>query len=271
MAAKGIYSALSGAIAQSQRLDTIANNMANANTSGFKKDMQTFKQYLTSQEKEQQLLKVPRVPASVESFYDMQGLDQAYVDASGSYTDFSQGGLKATGNPLDIAIEGSGFFEVATPSGLSLGRKGNFSIDGNGILVTTEGYPVLSADNPTADTSERVIKVDPNLGKLAISEDGSIFQGENYIAQLSLVDVVDKSTLKKMGNSLYQFNQNAKPELVSIQNPQLKQGFLETSNVNIVQEMTDMIAATRAFETNQKAISAYDSIADKLVNQVAKV
>lgn len=270
MAAKGIFTALSGAIAQGQRLDTISNNIANANTVGFKKDQQTFREYLTTFEKEQEVIKVPRLPATTESFYDMQGLDQSYVDSSGTYTDFSQGSLTPTGNSLDVAIDGDGFFEVVTPQGIVMTRKGNFSIDGNGTLVTGEGLPVLTTDEGGADPAGRIIQLQPNAGNVQIAEDGSVFQGEELLGRLSVIRVIDQSTLQKTGNSSYKFRENANPEVAVIDSPKLRQGYLEGSNVNIVQEMTDMIAASRAFETNQKAIQAYDSIADKLVNQVPK-
>src|SRR4051812_34118439 len=112
MSSKGIYTAVSGAVAQTQRLDQIANNLANVNTPAFKRDETVFREYLTSYERPPDVNTVPRVVASVESFYDMQGGDKGYVDSAGSFTDFSQGSLKTTGNPLDLAITGEGFFEV---------------------------------------------------------------------------------------------------------------------------------------------------------------
>jgi len=269
MAAKGIYTALSGALAQNQRLDSIANNIANVNTPAFKRDQQVFKEYLTANEKVPTTINVPRVPISQESFYDMQGGDQSYVDSIGTHTDFSQGGLKATGNALDVAIEGEGFFEVATPAGLRLTRNGAFTMDGTGQLVTKEGFPVLRQAEPGTDPAERVIRPQNGL-PLTIAENGEIFEGGTSIGRLALVNVADKSQLRKRGSSLYTFRPNAQPEVTNLTNPALKQGFLETSNVNIVQEMTDMIAANRAFETAQKAISAYDSINEKLVNTVPK-
>lgn len=270
MAAKGIYPAVSGAIAQSQRLDTISNNIANANTAGFKKDHQTFREYLTSLEKESDLLKVPKIPATIESFHDTLGLDQSLVDSSGTYTDFSHGGLIPTGNALDTAIDGEGFFEVMSSEGLRLTRKGHFQIDGNGALVTPEGHMVLSSDAEGVDPSERIIKVQPGGGKIQIAEDGAVYQGDEFLGQISVVGVANKQALRKVGNSQFAFVENQNPQSQTIDNPTLRQGYLEGSNVNIVQEMTDLIQASRAFETNQKAIQAYDSIADKLVNQVPK-
>ncbi|MCS6837637.1 MAG: flagellar basal-body rod protein FlgF [Bdellovibrionaceae bacterium] len=270
MAAKGIYMAVSGALAQSQRLDTIANNIANANTVGFKRDQQTFREYLTQLEKSEDMIRVPRIPASVESFYHLHGEDQSYVDTAGTYTDFSQGVLLPTGNKLDLAIDGDGFFEIATPNGIRLTRKGNFKIDGNGMLVTSEGYPVLSADEGAVE--DRVIRLDPSRGDVVdIHEDGGVYQGGSFVAQIAVVKVNDQRNLRKMGNSYFDFINDEQNSLALVEQPTLRSGFLEGSNVNVVKEMTDMIQASRAFETNQKAIQAYDMIADKLVNQVGKV
>src|ERR1700722_13837892 len=139
MSSKGIYSAVSGAMAQNSRLDTIANNLANVNTSSFKKDRQVFSEYLSAYEKAPDVIQVPRVPASIESFYDMQGGDTAYVNPAVTYTNFEQGALKPTGSPLDLALEGKGFFEVLTPQGVRWTRNGALQIDASGRLVTKEG------------------------------------------------------------------------------------------------------------------------------------
>ncbi|MFN7906311.1 MAG: flagellar basal-body rod protein FlgF [Pseudobdellovibrionaceae bacterium] len=267
MSVKGIYTALSGAMAQSQKLDTISNNIANSNTPSFKRDDVVFQEYLTANEKEQQFMAVPKVPGTLDSFYHMQGGDKSFVDTKGTYTDFSQGSLKQTGNALDVAIDGKGFFEIATPQGVKLTRSGNFTLDGNGQLVTKDGYPVLAAG--AGDPAERVIKL-TSVGSIAIGDDGRISQGENQIAQLSMVNVKNVDALVKTGQSLYGFKSNMNAEVENIARPSMKQGFLEMSNVNIVKEMTDMISAHRVFESTQKAINAYDGMTDKLVNVVGK-
>lgn len=269
MSIKGVYTALSGAIAQSQKLDTIANNIANVNTPAFKKDQMVFQEYLTSFEKDPPLMQVPKVPGSLDSFYSMNGGDQSFVDSKGSFTDFSQGGLKQSGNALDVAIDGTGFFEVATPQGVKLTRHGSFALDGNGQLVTKQGYPVLRTGDPGADPAERTIRLN-GTGSLTITDSGELLQGDEVLAQLSVVKVPDQDSLQKTGDSLYAFKKNSTPEIEVIQNPSLKHGFLEMSNVNVVKEMTDMIQTHRVFESTQKAISAYDQMTDKLVNVVGK-
>lgn len=274
MSLKGVYTALSGAIAQSLKMDTIANNIANVNTTGFKKDQQTFGEYLTAMEKEQDVMKVPRMPASIDSFYELNGGDKAFVDATGTYTNFEQGSLKSTGGKLDVAIEGAGFFEVGTPNGVKLTRAGNFTIDGNGQLVTKEGYPVLLEAAEGADglvnsenIDSRTVRVS-GTSTINISDAGEVFEGETKLGKLSVVTAGNTDALQKIGNNYYGFKDTLNPEISSIKMPSLKQGFLETSNVNIINEMTDMIMAQRVFEGTQKAISAYDNMSDKLINQV---
>lgn len=271
MSTKGVYSALSGAMAQSQRLDTIANNLANVNTPAFKKDQQVFKEYLTANEKPPEVIQVPRIAASPESFYDMQGGDISYVDSAGTYTNFTQGSLKPTGNPLDVAIDGRGFFEVATPNGVRFTRLGSFKVDGNGQLVTKDGHPVLRNAPEGTDPAARTIQFNPDDGVISIADNGDVFQGETNLGRLALADIPNQDTLSKVGGSLYEFKKNAAPEVSNIQNPSMKSGFLEMSNVNVVQEMTDLISTTRVFESTQKAISTYDQMADKMINIVGSL
>lgn len=280
MSIKGIYTALSGAMAQTLKMDTIANNIANVNTAGFKRDQQTFGEYLTALEKEQQVIQVPRVPASIESFYDMNGGDKGFVDSTGTYTNFEQGSLKTTGGKLDVALDGPGFFEISTPQGIRLTRAGNFTIDGNGQLVNKDGHAVLlegsaakdpavgAEENPNLE--ERTVKFSGQQ-QVYISDAGEVFDGETKMGKLSVLNVLNSECLQKVGNNNYDFKPNMAPQVVSIANPSMKQGYIETSNVNIINEMTDMIMAQRVFEGTQKAIQIYDQMADKLINQVGSV
>lgn len=266
---KGIYTAVSGAMAQTAKMDTIANNLANVNTPGFKRDTQIFKEYLSAYEKEPTTITVPRIPASVESFYDMAGGDKSYVDLAGSATDFTQGGLKQTGNPLDLALEGDGFFEVQTPEGVRLTRAGSFIVDGQGRLTTKQGFPVLKDGQPGSDPAGRYIQT--NGGNITVSDDGQILENGNAISKLSVVNVNNKDGLQKVGNSMWGFKETIVPELSPANNVKVTQGFVESSNVNIVSEMADMITATRTFESTQKAIQAYDDMQKRLVNDVPKL
>jgi flagellar basal-body rod protein FlgG len=266
---KGIYTAVSGAVAQSQQLDTIANNLANANTPGFKRDQQIFKEYLTSYEKEPSTITVPRVPASIESFYDMNGGDKSYVDAAGTHTDFTQGGIKQTGNKLDFALENEGFFEVGTPDGVKLTRVGSFSVDADGRLVTKSGYPVLRDGGLDAPAAGREIHL--QSANVTVASNGEIFDGDQSVGRLSIINVGNKDALRKVGQNLFALKESMDAQRSVASEAKVLQGSLEGSNVNIVREMTDMIAATRTFESTQRAIQAYDSMTGKVVNDVPKL
>ena len=272
MSLKGVFTALSGALAQTQKIDTIANNIANVNTTGFKKDHQTFNEYLTSIEKDQDVMQVPRVPASIESFYDMNGGDKAFVNSAGTYTNFEQGSLKHTGGKLVVAIEGAGFFEVSTPGGIRLTRAGNFSVDSTGQLVNKDGHPVLrelqeGEDASTLPVEDRIVRFS-GTQPATLTDNGEVAEGSQRLGKISVVQVANPESLHKVGQNSFTFKPNIEPQLHTVRYTSLNQGFLETSNVNIIQEMTDMIMAQRIFEGTQKTISTYDQMADKLINQV---
>lgn len=254
-------------MAQSSRLDTIANNLANVNTTSFKKDRQVFSEYLSANERPDDHINVPRVPASIESFYDMQGGDNAYVNPAGTYTNFAQGGLRATGNPLDIAVEGKGFLEVATPQGVRWTRNGSLNIDATGRLVTKEGHQVLRQGQ--GDPAQRGISVTSR--NVTVTPTGEIFDGGLALGRLALVEFGNADELQKVGTSYYTLKGNATAQPTESSESRLHQGFLETSNVNVVEEMTDMITANRVFEATQQAIKANDQMDDKLINQAGKV
>ena len=270
MSTKGIYTAVSGAVAHSAKLDTIANNIANANTPGFKKDTQLFKEYLTSYEKQPTVLEVPKVPASIESFYPLNGGDKSYVDVNGTSTSFAQGALKLTGNSLDIGLEGDAFLEVQTPGGSRLTRNGHYTLNADGVVVNKEGFPLLLSGAEGQPYEERMIRLD-DTRNFTITARGDVFVNGANQGQLSLKTVTEKDALRKDGNSLYSIKENFDNQVVTATNYKVHQGAFEQSNVNIVKEMTDMINATRVFESTQKAIQAYDQMNQKLTNEVPRL
>ncbi len=269
MSDKGIYTAVSGAIAQSAQLETISNNIANVNTPSFKKDQQVFQEYLTSYEKAPDVIQVPRVPASIESFHDMNGGDKSYVDVQGTFTDFSQGAMKPTKNALDMAIEGPGFFEVLTPNGVEYTRNGSFMLNADRQVVTKEGFPVLMAVQGEGQPPEsRVITLE---GKnLAITEEGELLLDNQPVGRLSVVQTTDPQHLVKAGGSRYRLVTEGM-QMAAAENSKVHQGFLEGSNVNIVKEMTDLIKTSRVFESTQKVIQAYDNMKGKVTNDIPKL
>lgn len=278
---KNIWVPLSGQVAQQRKVETIANNVANANTVGFKKDQLVFKEHLTALTKGLDDIDIPRKEFSPADFYHTQGAENAMVAVDGSFTIFEQGQLTPTHNPLDVGLQGDGFIEVLTPTGVRFTRKGNFSLNKDGELVTDQGFRVLSALNATEETlrnpasagsipspEERILKVPTNT-KLTIANDGEILTRDGAIGKISVVEFADKHALRKEGNSLY-----ITPDEANIVRNGVKttvnQGFLEGSNVNAIEEMSELIKAHRHFESIQKAISAYDSISGKAANDIAK-
>jgi len=165
---KGIYTALSGGIAKSHELDIIANNLANANTPGFKRDTGTFNEYLTEIRKPDPEINPMILPG------DRPTGDKSFVEMDGVHTDFRQGNLQQSSRSLDVGIEGKGFFEVLTPSGVRYTRQGNFSVASDGRLVTANGYPVLAAGGGGGESAAAQV-IQLGRGPVRIGEDGSVF------------------------------------------------------------------------------------------------
>jgi flagellar basal-body rod protein FlgG len=250
-------------------MDTISNNIANASTPGFKKDKQIFKEYLTSYEKQPQVIEAPKIPASIDSFYPINGGDKAYVDVNGTSTDFQQGALKLSGNPLDLGIEGDAFFEVLTPAGQRFTRNGHFTVNADGIIVNKQGYPLLLQGFAGQPPGERYIQL-TNQKNFTVTAQGDVFVDGANQGRLSLLTATEKDALHKQGNSLFTVRENYANQMVNASNFKVHQGAFEQSNVNIVKEMTEMINATRVFESTQKAIQAYDQMNQKLTNDVPR-
>ena len=278
---KNIWVPLSGQVAQQRKVETIANNVANANTVGFKKDQLVFKEHLTALTQGVEDIDIPRKEFSPADFYHTQGVENAMVAVDGSFTIFEQGQLTPTSNPLDVGLQGDGFLEVLTPTGVRFTRKGNLSLSREGELVTDQGFKVLSSLNvsnealrePAAADSfpkpeDRILRV-PTNAKLTINQDGEVLTRDGVVAKLSVVEFQDKHALRKEGNSLY-----ITPDETNILRTNIKttvnQGFLEGSNVNAIEEMSELIKAHRHFESIQKAINTYDSISGKAANDIGK-
>ncbi len=278
---KGIWVPLSGAIAQQRKVETIANNIANANTPGFKKDSLVFKEYLTRLNKGGEIVDLPRKEWAPEDFYRHEGGDKAMVEVDGGYTNFNQGTLSSTGNPMDLAINGKGFFEVLSPNGVRYTRRGNLSVSQEGLLVTDQGYPVLSGISKAQLESQgrdesaslnippesRVIQI--TGGRFSVTNSGEIFQDGQPTGNLSVVEFADTSQLKKEGHSLF-INPHNNNLLVENIKSTVHQGFMEDSNVNAIQEMSELIKANRHFESIQKAIKTYDQRSGRAVNDILK-
>lgn len=233
---RGVYLALTGGISHDRKTEAIINNLAGSNVSGFKKNIPVFNVYAQA----------------VSPIAD--GLSaRVFVDIGDMFTDFSQGVVKTTGNPLDVAIFGHGFFVVDTPNGRMFTRKGDFTVAKDGKLVTKDGYAVEGNNGVIILTA----------GEVAIAQDGNISIDGNIIGKLKIVTFADPHQLQKAGNGLFMALQANVAELPS--DASLMPSSLEMSNVSAVEEMVSMINAIRAYESNMKLIQGFDEIAEKSI------
>jgi flagellar basal-body rod protein FlgG len=241
----GLYAALSGNLAAMRKLDIVANNLANASTTGFKKDRLAFQSLLAG--------------ASTAPLPPGSPTDAPVLSGEIFYTDYSAGSVKNTGNPLDLALGGDGFFVVNTPQGRAYTRNGSFSRDVSGKLVTSEGYEVLGGGP---------IEIRGSL--VEIDSEGKVMVDGSQVGTLDIVDFPKPYALQKTGNSLFvPTNPAAAPEPVT--SAIVHQGFVEDSNVNTVQEMVQMIETNRYFETCAKVVKNFDDVTSKAVNELARV
>ena len=246
---RGLYSSAAGMIAESLRNDTIANNLANASTTGYKKDIAVTKDFAS--------MLIYRINDGAQA-------EQIGSLGAGSLLDevatiHTTGSIRPTGNQLDAAIEGQGYFTVETPNGVRYTRDGSFSRSGQGQLVTKDGNRVLGVGGP----------IQLPDGQVTISPDGRIQVDGQQIGQLQLTEFAnERQELQKEGSNLYVAKNGVQGTPAA--NSQVLQSSLEMSNVNVVSEMVNMIAGQRTYEMNAKAIQAHDQLMDKAVNEVGK-
>jgi flagellar basal-body rod protein FlgF len=238
---RGLYVAAEGMAARQKAQDVLAMNLANVNTTGFKADRPVFETAL-----QRTLYRVEGTGATPI------GTLSAGALLTTTYTDLQPGPLMRTGNPLDVAIEGEGYFAVQTPAGIRYTRNGAFSLNAEGILITREGFPVLG--------TQGVIRL-PRNATLEIGEDGSLRIDGRVVDRLQIV----QGTMRKDTNGW--LVGNATP----VATPRLITGMLEGANVNIVREMVEMIEYLRAYETHQRAIQAQDETLGRAINEIARI
>ncbi len=259
---RGWYTGASGMNAQQNRLDAISNNLANVDTAGYKKDIsvsKAFPELLIRRTNADGVYHTSVGSADAAPVIGKLGLG---VETNEQYIDFSQGSFKNTNTNTDVAFSGKGFYAVETPAGERYTRNGNFYIGKEGILETKEGYPVLGENG--------YIKLENDRFK--VNEDGVIFSEEGQeIDRFKAVRFDNERYLKKTGSSLYMTNDIAGPAHIAegSERPKFIQGYSETSNVNVVNEMVQMIEVNRAYEANQKTITSEDSMMSTLWQKVA--
>ncbi len=254
----GIYTTVGGMVASERRLDVISNNLANVNTDSYKKDRPVFTLYQPSD---------PRFPQNAvrETLYNKTINSTSRMD--NIYTNFDRGTMRETHNPFDVAIGNSeAFFAIDAPMGVRYTRDGAFTINNDGLLSTREGFPVIIRNT---DGELDTLSVDAvGQGGVIVAKDGGIyFDGElmgNF--EMSSFDNVDK--LQKQGRNLYAAIGTFPRGTTT---PNIMQGFLEGSNVNPVDEMVQMIDATRSFEMYGRLVRTHDEINGKASSEIGTV
>lgn len=243
---RGIYTSASGMMAQMLKLDTISNNLANAMNDGFKKDLA-----IVQSGREMQISRISRNTG-----------DPAFIGSLGVgcspptiVTDFSPGVVKPTGNPLDVALNGSGFFAVETPNGTVFTRDGSFAIDREGYLVTKAGFRVLGSEGHVFL---------PN-GDVEIAQNGQVYSNGEPVNALIILDFPEGG-LSKVGENIYMAADEAE---TAESDAIVLQGNIEMSNVNTLGEMVEMITANRAYEASQKILIAQDETLGMAVREIA--
>ncbi|MDF2821745.1 MAG: hypothetical protein K0R15_2186 [Clostridiales bacterium] len=254
---RGLYTAASGMVSQQQRMDSISNNLANVNTTGYKREnllTESFDSVLT--------IKINDV-GSIGMRDEAIGRMTLGITASETYTDYSQGTLTSTSNPLNVALNGEGFIAVTM-----IDAEGNqtevFTRDGS-FVRTPDGY--LSTNDGNFIQGEEGLILIPS-GETIIDKEGKIYVDNNYIDTIRVVDFDNKQTLEKLGSNLYAANENA---TITEFKGQVVQNALEGSNVNTVREMVDLITLSRTYQANQVVMKSFDSTLEKAVNSIGKV
>ncbi len=262
---KGLYTAFTGMVNEQHRLDVLSNNLANADTNGYKKEGATATTFADE-------LAVRIKDTSYNGTAKKLGTMSMGVHIGETYTDYSQGNYKVTENSNDFAINGNGFFAVsftdkAGNTSVKYTRDGAFAISADGYLRTKDGDYILNQNGAmNADANAR-IQLNPNL-PITVTTDGSIYQDQVLVGEIGLVDFENYDYLSKYGENLYDMvDGGVRIESEAI----IDQGYLEASNINIVSEMVNMIAITRAYQAGQKVINSIDQTLDKAVNQVGRV
>lgn len=237
----GIYGALSGAVTIDNRMEVLSNNLANVSTPGFKQERSYFQSILDN-----------RVQTEAGSGVNYSGMD-------GTETDFSQGRIDHTGRDLDLAIHGDGFFKVADENGFSYTRHGGFMRMPDGAVVNRSGQQLVGENGP--------IQI-PDNG-VNIDQDGVILGADGQqLGQIDVYTVPDVQGLQKQGNSLWGFEQAGEEEVA--EDAVIYQSHLETSNVSPIWITTNLIESNRNFQSCQRAVKAYDTVAEK-TNSIGRI
>lgn len=278
---RGLYISATGMTAQQWRMDAVSNNLANADLNGFKRDEavhKAFPQLLIRRMADDGVYSFPFGSADTSPIVGKLGMG---VEQNEYYTIYTQGTMKETSNPFDLALEDKGFFTISTPQGERYTRNGSFILGKEGFLLTKEGLPVLGekgpiqikANNFTIDERGRIFQNAALAGdpERLVSMEENQWESIELVDSLKIVQFDRPRYLQKQGASLYRETpESGEARVLDISaRPGVRQGFVEGSNVNPVTEMVQMIEVNRAYENNQKMIQTHDQLMGKLINEAA--
>lgn len=257
---RGLYTAYTGMLNEQYRMDIMSNNLANADTVGFKKEGSTSQAY-----SEVMAVKIKDTTENPNTPKRLGNMSLG-VKIGETYTDFSQGSLRDTGNTYDLALSGDGFFNIeftnkAGETSTKYTRAGNFTITKDGYLTTKDGDYVLGENGR--------IQLSTTAGNTMITEDGSIYQDDELVAKLKITEFEDTNYLTHYGENMWDAKEGAVANDAT--DFRIHQGYVEMSNISVVTEMVNMISIQRQYEANQKLITTYDESLDKSVNQVGRI
>ncbi len=246
---QGLYAAANGMMAVEDRQAVIANNIANVTTTGFKRQLAVQKGYYQAFFGE----------ARSTMRLDLEIAPGGGLKTIETFSNFGNGLITPTGNPLDLALMGPGFIRVETPDGVQFTRSGRLSVGESGNLVTVDGHKVLGTDDLPIDVSGGLVKIDST---------GIVTVKEELRGQISIVEFEDPHALGRVGYSLYRASEAVMDAAVPAENTTIATASLEASNVQLPAEMVNMMMALRAYAANQKVIAAIDETVTRLINQV---
>ncbi|MCE1247650.1 MAG: flagellar hook-basal body complex protein [Firmicutes bacterium] len=261
---EGMRMATQGMMSMQEQQEIISNNLANVGTTGYRKevmDVQSFSAVIEQQMKKVGNVELPNLPGREKTGGFMQVGNSIEMQGglyTSSRTSHSQGALKMTGSQFDLALDdnGKGFFTIQSKDGIKFSRSGSFRLGTDGCLVTQDGSKVLGQKGP--------IKLSGT--DFTVTNEGVVKVGEKEIDKLLITEFTDKSAMKKAGDNNFSADSGFKVS----GNFQVKQGYLETANVNAVKEMVDMMKTMRAFEANQKVLQTEDQAWRKSANEIGK-
>jgi flagellar basal-body rod protein FlgF len=277
---RGIYTGASGMMATMEEMNTVANNLANVNTDGYKRETsvtKAFPEYLIRRTDDDGVVTFPLGSYDLAPVVGKMGNG---VEFNESYVRYDQGSLLDTGNDFDFALKGEGFLSVMTENGERYTRNGNFKVSSDGYLVDSHGYKVVG-ENGFIQISQNNFQVDKE-GNVYVNQDykpedfvdkaGNDWKSMTKVDKLKIVDFPERRYLQKEGNTMYRESDFSGKAYVmeTGSRPELLQGVLEKSNVDPVVEMTRMIEINRLYEANQRVIQTGDETLGRAVNQVGR-